>query len=323
MIRRKSAFTLIELLTVIAILALLIAILLPTLSKARQQAKASACLATIKGIGTGVTIYLNENRDNFFPVRLYKTRPTDEEDYFNEFNRLQPRWQWFIQTDSGPVIDPKPFERLRRPWGDLDLYAVGQLGTKMTIDVFTCPSLSDPEFSDDVRNGAYGYNYQYLGNTRTDTSDDRWDNYSVGLHRIKSPARTIIIADSRGAGKKHGYHSYTLDPPRLGLEVNAQRFGPGDRDLPKGMNNAYKYSPAEARHNNNANVLFVDSHAEPMTHKEMGYQLHDGSIFEGVPTGVPLGLPHPYDGPYESNNQLWNGLGVDKIAQEANPITPP
>ena len=84
MIRRRSAFTLVELLTVIAILALLIAILLPTLTKARQQAKASVCLSTIKGIGTGVTIYLNENRDQFFPFRLYKTRPTDEDDYFNE-----------------------------------------------------------------------------------------------------------------------------------------------------------------------------------------------------------------------------------------------
>ena len=60
-----------------------------------------------------------------------------------------------------------------------------------------------------------------------------------------------------------------------------------------------------------------------MSHKEMGYQLNDGaSPIVGVPTTVPLGIANPYAGPYEANNQLWNGMGVDKIAQDANPITP-
>lgn len=316
---RGRAFTLIELLVTIAIIAMLIGILLPTLNKARAAAKANVCLSTLKNIGTSVAIYHNENRDQFFPYRLPKLFPASNEDYFNEYDRLQPRWQWFIETEDGPVINPKPFIRLGRPWGDTDLFSQGKLGTKMTTDIFTCPSLDDPEFEHNIRDGAYGYNYQYLGNTRSDTQPKRWDNYSVGLHRIKSPARTIIFADSRGSGRIHGKHSYTLDPPRLGLEVNAQRFGPAERWVPEGLDKTiYQYSPAEGRHNSLANVSFVDSHAEAMSLKQMGYQVHDGSMFQGIPKNVPLPLPHPFEGPYTATNQLWNGQGTDPIALEAN-----
>ncbi|MHC4444373.1 MAG: type II secretion system protein [Planctomycetota bacterium] len=61
--RRKPAFTLIELLTVVAILALLIAIILPSLSKARSQTKRTACAAHLRQVGIALLAYLPENRD--------------------------------------------------------------------------------------------------------------------------------------------------------------------------------------------------------------------------------------------------------------------
>ena len=73
---RSAGFTLIELLAVISILTLLISILLPALSSARQTAKAGVCLSQLKSIGNAAAIYLDENEDRFPPVRLERLSPT-------------------------------------------------------------------------------------------------------------------------------------------------------------------------------------------------------------------------------------------------------
>ena len=54
---RYLGFTLIELLVVVAIIALLVSILLPSLSKARDQAKAAVCATRLRGFGTAWAVY--------------------------------------------------------------------------------------------------------------------------------------------------------------------------------------------------------------------------------------------------------------------------
>ena len=63
-------FTLIELLVVISIIALLIAILLPALGKARQTASKVQCLSQLKQIGVAQTAYNGDHRGYFTPASL-------------------------------------------------------------------------------------------------------------------------------------------------------------------------------------------------------------------------------------------------------------
>ena len=60
---RRSAFTLTELLVVVAIIALLLAILLPSLRGARENARAAKCGVLLKGLATGLASYFAEYND--------------------------------------------------------------------------------------------------------------------------------------------------------------------------------------------------------------------------------------------------------------------
>lgn len=63
---QRKAFTLIELLVVVAIIALLISILLPSLKRAKDQAKAAVCGSNVRQMGIAMEFYLEDNND-FYP----------------------------------------------------------------------------------------------------------------------------------------------------------------------------------------------------------------------------------------------------------------
>lgn len=66
----SAAFTLVELLVVIGIIAILVGILLPTLGRARETAQTLACQSNMKQVATGILIYASENKGSV-PYILY------------------------------------------------------------------------------------------------------------------------------------------------------------------------------------------------------------------------------------------------------------
>lgn len=61
--RHQTAFTLIELLTVVAIIGVLAAIIIPVTGRVRNQAKAVKCVSNYRQIGQALHLYLAENKN--------------------------------------------------------------------------------------------------------------------------------------------------------------------------------------------------------------------------------------------------------------------
>ena len=65
---RRNAFTLVELLIVLAIIALLLGLLMPTLSAVRASAQSIKCLSNTRSIAVAMDMYAQDDADNFYPT---------------------------------------------------------------------------------------------------------------------------------------------------------------------------------------------------------------------------------------------------------------
>jgi len=282
----KKAFTLIELLVVISIITLLTGILLPALGSVREYARSTACLANIRRLALAGVMYAQAS-GAFPPHRMKKKNFSDQDNFVNKYGRERPRWQWFFDQGVGPVINPSLWvEKKGDIFTDSDTLM-------MTNDYFVCPSLRQDEYSVyDIRNGSYGYNYQYLGNARDRPDLGRYQNFPVGESAIKMPSATIIIGDGRGSKHPHGPHSYKLDPPKIASSTGAIYFGNWKQPTIE-----EQHCPAEARHKHKANVSFLDGHAKSMTLAELGYVVDENGLVIANHSG--------------GNNRLFTGTGQD------------
>ncbi|MFT3786824.1 MAG: prepilin-type N-terminal cleavage/methylation domain-containing protein [Tepidisphaeraceae bacterium] len=100
----RGAFTLVELLVVIGIIAILIAILIPTLGRVRAAGNRTKCAAQLREIGNMYNMYLNDNKQRIPRVNPLPSEQPPIVDAPSLVDVLKPYWGRSDSKGSSPVF---------------------------------------------------------------------------------------------------------------------------------------------------------------------------------------------------------------------------
>jgi prepilin-type N-terminal cleavage/methylation domain-containing protein/prepilin-type processing-associated H-X9-DG protein len=244
---RRKGFTLVELLVVIGIIALLISILLPSLAKAREQAKRTACASNVRQFCAALIMAANENKGRLMDVGNSDGRLT------NEVNPPNPTSKLELQSMHEAARD-----RLVERYG-------------MTREVFFCPS--NPEQNTDInwRRTSEGNitvaGYMMIGGrTGLAQTKDRVDPNYKGFEEVSG--EKVVVPGK--LGQKAFYEVLVTDMTRSYRD----NFGaPDDKEARSNhilANASDKGTGIMPQGKGGANVGYIDGHVEWHPQNEMG-----------------------------------------------------
>lgn len=194
--RVLRGFTIIELLTVVAILSLLMAILLPSLSRAREQGRRVVCLANARHLTLGLNSYRTEDAARHFPAA-----PSWAEAVYSSVS-----YHGGDHSELG-----RPFGRAGYMDGWLGMGLLVHLGHVRDPELFYCPNVRESEYltypvgwdlddprRDDWAHSAwaprvrwYSYSYRVFGQRRGSIGAED----IAGLYALPPSPTEAIVSD--------------------------------------------------------------------------------------------------------------------------------
>jgi len=198
---RPRAFTLIEVLVVIAVIAVLIGVLLPALGSARAAARSVKCLSNIKQLETAHTLYMNANKDLFVDADL-------AHGHANSLAGVKRAWPFALSEQFGtPLV-------LRSPVDRSAAWPVSQGGQNAGLSLTEVIDLIDagqkPNLASIARWTSYGLN-NYVTRSKG-PGFDRREPYDR-LAKVGRPGDTVHflmmtqVLDKNGFAKSDHVHA--------------------------------------------------------------------------------------------------------------------
>ncbi|MBC8095117.1 MAG: DUF1559 domain-containing protein [Akkermansiaceae bacterium] len=222
---KRRAFTLVELLLVIAIIATLAAMLLPALARGRESARRVKCMNNQRQLGIATHLYLDDNNGNFFRYIHGRT------------NAGQGQILWCGWLGPG-AEGARPFDATQ---GALYPYLKG-------CGVEICPSLNYAlsQFKFKASGAAFGYGYNLSLSSAT-------DQQAKNVNRVLNPTGIALFAD---AAQVNDFQA----PASRGNPMLEEWFW---LSISTNFSSASYYPNGHFRHARKANAVFLDGHAEP------------------------------------------------------------
>jgi len=271
-----GAFTLVELLVVIGIIALLISILLPVLSKVQEASRTAKCLANLRSMAQAAILHANDHK-GYMPVAGATFSPTapsatpaamhdsgrQRYSYYNEGNMLRPMGLagsfakylgHNVRTDSKANLE-------------------ADLNTGTLEKMFICPSDRDggwlgftiAEYTGGLWTGpvsrqSYAFNEAVLGIAEPPEGGvtQRGCRFRGNLAKVRGTTQTFLMTDStnlRGGSPSHPgilvYYNTRLNQTLADVYYNNASGDSVNFD--------------RNRHRGRINISFCDGHVESMT----------------------------------------------------------
>jgi len=264
-VESRRAFTLVELLVVIGIIAVLVGILLPALGRARKSANATACLSNLRQMGNAWTMYLNESKGRL-PESFWQSGGNVTDDMV---------WQGFwvgllgkYKVTSSQLLCPEAVDPIPFNMATINSGIIGAGSSKnswsgqwqsATVGIHLSNSglnLTNDSNKGGWRNGSYGFNGNLYSGTRPNiappTSGSSSAKFGGSITSVKPSTDVPLYYDCiwiESAGASNGTKTAQPQPP-----PDLSGLAPAG-----GSNNDWRF--LIDRHTRAINVCFADGHA--------------------------------------------------------------
>jgi prepilin-type processing-associated H-X9-DG protein len=265
---RGPAFTIVELLVVIGIIAVLVCLLVPTLSSSREKANQAKCMANLRSIGQALTEYA-QNNGGYLPWGFYHTSDTDLAQVTDWTNLLLQEVSGLRVADYAGVI--KAGDETKRA-----IFQCPDAPTQTVQSALLCDYSCHPRIMPDS------------GTANLITGDLSSFLHPYKISQIQHSSEIALIFDASVKANEGRWTSsvcaFSIDDGRLyrgtfltdqySIDISDPGIGPGDpislmpnpsKDvLATNTDQDNNWGNIRFRHmkNQQANVLMVDGHVE-------------------------------------------------------------